>query len=193
MAKQGEIVGAPKAQPSPNYNHNFGYNFGRLGTGKTVAVAYVIRANRRGRITMAGFMPNPPSGVILYGFVGKVSGEALVIPNGITRIEYENDSSPDAGTTALTPDLGLGNVLDKLFGDGSNTGLTVEGTGGNGAVTITLPVVTLLVGGPMMGPRVGKDAVHVEANDILAMVVITSSPGVGLVQGQIDAPAYRED
>lgn len=182
------------ATPSPNYNIQVGFNFGSPGVGftaaKVVAVAWVIRANARGRITMAGFMPNSTNST-LYGFIGKVSGENLVLPNGAALLIYENDSAPDAAATALTADFGLGNILDRIFNDPTNAyKVAVEGTGGNGNITSALPLTLLAVGGPEFGPVVGKDAVPVEAGDILAVVCVTSAGGVGLIQAEIDGRPF---
>ena len=81
----------PLATPSPSYNINFGYDFGAAfsGSEKVVAVSYLARANRRGRITAAWFMPNTGTGgYYLYGFVGKVSGDVAARTNGVQKYQY---------------------------------------------------------------------------------------------------------
>ncbi|MCI4332054.1 MAG: hypothetical protein L3K19_09475 [Thermoplasmata archaeon] len=183
----------PRAGPSPNYNIQVSYNFAIPVSGKALAVAYVIRANRKGRITMTGFMPATSSSYNLYGCVLKVSGgPTLVLQNASQKYVYENDAAPDAGTIALSKDMGLGTIEDVLFGDLTNVG-QIELGGGLPHVFPNLPFTLLAVGGPEMGPLVGKDAIQVEAGDIIALVMATSSPGNGVIQAEIDGRPYLEE
>lgn len=185
----------PRAAPSPNFNIQVSYNFAVPVSGKALAVAYVIRANRMGRITMTGFMPATSSSYNLYGCVLKVAGgPSLVLPNAAQKFVYENDGTLDAGTVTATPDLGLGAILDTIHGDPTNFGVVeFVGTGGNGNVFLQLPMTLLSVGGPEMGPLAGKDAVLVEAGDIIALVMATSSPGNGVIQAEINGRPYMVD
>lgn len=185
----------PLATPSPSYNINFGYDFGAAfsGSEKVVAVAYLARANRRGRITAAWFMPNTGTGgYYLYGFVGKVSGDVAARTNGVQKYQYEYDGAPDAGSTPLTRDLGIGGVVDIILGDPTNVG-QIPMTGSSGTINCGLPLTQLAVGGPGTGPLSGKDAVPVSTDDFIAIVVVTSSVGNGVVQAQTIARPFLED
>lgn len=185
-------VPSEQSGPSrPNYNIQWGYNLHTLA--KLQAVAYIIRANRRGRINMVGILP--AAGGSLYGFIGKVSGDGLpaTAVNGVQVVQYENDGTPDAGTTQITKDLGLGTVYDILLGDPStsNGGVVVTGFEGNGTVALALPLTLMQAAGPSPGPWVGKDCAPVAAGDILAIVVVNpTTQSSGSFNAEIDASPY---
>lgn len=179
-----------RAAPSPNYNIQWGWNFAADpdSKAKAIAVAYVIKADKRGRVTMAGIVPASGS-PIMNGFIGKVAGAnaTLQAQFGAQIFVYENDAAPDAGTIAATPDMGLGAVLDRWFGDPSNAGeIAIESTSGGATVPCSLPLTSLQTGGPEMGPLQGKDAIPVDVNDIIAILVTTPVAGTGIFQAEID-------
>jgi hypothetical protein len=194
-AQPRQIVGpAPQRAPSPNYAIQWGWNFAS-GAAKVQAVAYIIRADRRGRITMAGFLPSTASAGALYGFIGRVSGDALTGIQGAAVVQYELDSSADAGTTRITSDLGLGSVLDGILKDPTNTGaIVVTSTSGDlPKVGLALPLTLLMAGGPEPGPLQGKDAILIEAGDYVVLVVYTTSHGSGSFQAEIVARPFIKD
>lgn len=188
MAAAGAPNRIPTLPPRPNYNVQWGLDLSKTHA-KVSCVAYVIRANRDGRVTMAGILPS--TGGALWGFIGKVGGSGAVATqvNGVKVVQYENDAAPDAGTVQATPDLGLGGPLDVWMGDPANTGTqVVESTSGGANVPIDYPVTALEAAGPEFGPVQGKDAINVSAGDLIAIIVMNpTTGGTGIFQAEIVA------
>jgi hypothetical protein len=180
--------GRDNRRNSPTYNVQWGWNFAS-GNAKVQLVAYVIRAAKRGRVVMCGFMPASASAGSLYGCIGRISGEggAATAVNGAAIFQYGNDSSlPANGVIQATSDLGLGTLLDGWLQDPTNTGFVMASTSEGAGVPLSFPFTLLAAGGPEPGPFQGKDAFEVEPGDLIAMIVLTTSPASGSFQAELD-------